>query len=80
MLLAVDTGVRNPYAVLAVRLAPAELPPPYAQGPSRPPWCGECDQATRMLGFDGDAPRPCRRCKPSAAASHAADGENGRLW
>ena len=18
-------------------------------------WCGECDQATRMLGFDGDA-------------------------
>jgi hypothetical protein len=22
---------------------------------SRPPWCGECDERTRMLGFDGDA-------------------------
>jgi Helix-turn-helix domain len=73
-------GVRNPYAVLAARLSPAELPPPYAQRRSRPPWCGECDQATRMLGFDGDAPRPCPRCKPSAAASHAADGVNGRFW
>ena len=70
-------GVRNPYAVLAARLAPAELPPPSAQRPSRPPWCGECDQATRMLGFDGDAPRSCPRCKPSTAAGHAAGGETG---
>jgi Helix-turn-helix domain len=54
------TGVRNPYAVLAVRLSPAELPALPAR-PARPPWCGECDQATRMLGFDGDAPRPCPR-------------------
>ncbi|MGO9294197.1 MAG: hypothetical protein ACLP52_10030 [Streptosporangiaceae bacterium] len=59
-------GVRNPYAVLAVRLSPAELPPPQTERPSRPPWCGECDQATRMLAFDGDAPRPCPRCKPKA--------------
>ena len=59
------TGVRNPYAVLAARLSPAELPAPPAR-PARPPWCGECDQATRMLGFDGDAPRPCPRCKPAA--------------
>jgi hypothetical protein len=44
--------------VLAARLSPAELPAPPAR-PARPPWCGECDQATRMLGFDGDAPRPC---------------------
>jgi hypothetical protein len=73
-------GVRNPYAVLAARLVPAEMPPPYAQRPPRPPWCGECDQATRMLGFDGDAPRPCPRCKPSEATSHAADDENGRSW
>jgi hypothetical protein len=72
-------GVRNPYAVLAARLAPAELPPPYLRRPSRPPWCGECDQATRMLGYHGDAPRPCPRCKPSAATSYAANGENGRL-
>jgi hypothetical protein len=62
------SGVRNPYAVLAARLSPAELPPPHPQRPLRPPWCGECDQATRMLGFDGDAPRLCPRCKPAAGA------------
>ena len=62
-------GVRNPYAVLAARLSPAELPPQQRQRPARPPWCGQCDEVTRMLGFDGDAPRPCPRCKPWAAAS-----------
>jgi hypothetical protein len=51
-------GVRSPYAVLTSRLSPAELPRPIGHGPPRPPWCGQCDQATRMLGFDGDAPRP----------------------
>jgi hypothetical protein len=59
-------GMRNPYAVLAARLSPAELPPPRTERRPRPPWCGECDQATRMLGFDSDAPRPCPRCKPGA--------------
>jgi hypothetical protein len=73
------SGVRNPYAVLAARLAPAELPPPHRGRVPRPPWCGECDQATRMLGFDGDAPRPCPRCKPSAAARRISRGANGRL-
>jgi hypothetical protein len=62
-------GVRNPYAVLAARLSPAELPPQHPQRPARPPWCGQCDQVTRMLGFDSDTPRPCPRCKPWAAAS-----------
>jgi hypothetical protein len=57
------TGVRNPYAVLAARLSPAELPEPKRKRPTRPPWCGHCDEVTRMLGFDGDAPRPCPRCK-----------------
>ena len=66
------SGVRNPYAVLAARLAPAELPLPHTQRPSRPPWCGQCDERTRMLGFDGDAPRPCPRCKPAATASRAS--------
>ena len=56
-------GVRNPYAVLTARLSPAGLPPP--QRPARPPWCGQCDQTTRMLGFHSDAPRPCPRCKPA---------------
>jgi len=58
-------GIRNHGAVLAARLSPAELPPPPAR--RRPPWCGECDQVTRMLDFDGDAPRPCPRCKSGRA-------------
>jgi AcrR family transcriptional regulator len=61
-------GVRDPYAVLAVRLSAAELPPPPGQRPPRPPWCGECDERTRMAGFYSDAPNPCPRCKPTAGA------------
>lgn len=53
-------GIRNPYAVLAARLSPAELPPRAALRAARSPWCGTCDERTRMLGFDGDAPRPAR--------------------
>ncbi len=60
--------VRSPYAVLAARLSPAALPAPHARS-ARPPWCGECDEVTRMLGFDGDAPWPCPRCKPQLAAT-----------
>jgi hypothetical protein len=56
------TGVRNPYAVLAARLSPAELPVPASRS-ARAPWCGECDQVTRMLDYHGDAPRPCPKCK-----------------
>jgi Helix-turn-helix domain len=56
------TGVRNAYAVLAARLSPAELPAPSMRS-TRPPWCGECDEVTRMLDYHGDAPRPCPRCK-----------------
>src|SRR5260370_1453264 len=35
--------------------------------PRRPPGCGECDQAPRMLDCDGAAPRRCPRCKPPPA-------------
>ncbi len=67
-------GIRNPAAVLAARLAPGELPPP---APRRPPWCGKCDQATRMLDFASDAPRRCPHCKPppddDSCGSAAAD-------
>jgi hypothetical protein len=61
------TGVRNPYAVLAVRLSRTELPAPSARS-TRPPWCGECDQVTRMLDYHGDAPRPCPRCKANVGS------------
>jgi hypothetical protein len=59
-------GVRSPCAVLAARLSPGELPAPWDTPPSLPPWCGACDETTRMLGYHGDAPRPCPRCKPAA--------------
>lgn len=66
------TGVRNPSAVLAARLSPAELRAPAAQS-ARPPWCGECDQVTRMLDYHGDAPRPCPKCKvPRPRQANAA--------
>lgn len=29
---------------------------------ARPPWCGECDEATRLLG--DDSPRRCPACHP----------------
>jgi len=60
------TGVRNPYAVLAARLSRGELPPPSVPRPARPPWCGDCDELTRILGFDRDAPRRCPLCHPHA--------------
>jgi hypothetical protein len=53
-------GMRSPCAVLAARLSPAELPPPRGPRLARPPWCGQRDQVTRMLGFDGDQPRRAR--------------------
>lgn len=66
------TGVRNPYAVLAARLSPDELPVP-ASVLVRRPWCGECDEITRMLDYYGDAPRPCPKCK--APTTRQADKE-----
>jgi hypothetical protein len=62
--------VRSPYAVLAARLSPAELPAPHRR-PARPPWCGECDEVTRMIGFDSDAPWPCPRCKTTGLPEKA---------
>jgi hypothetical protein len=72
------SGVRNPCAVLAARLSPTELPP-HAQPPFRPAWCGECDERTRMLGFGGDAPRPCPRCKQTAPVSRASHAKTAVL-
>lgn len=33
----------------------------------RPAWCGECDERTRLVDFDGDHPRRCPSCNPLAA-------------
>jgi hypothetical protein len=68
-------GVRSPYAVLAARLSPAELPAPPDRSRSRPPWCRDpsCDEGTRRLrrADDGDGGR-CPRCHPLAADSALA--------
>ncbi len=61
-------GVRSPYAVLAARQSPTELPGPPPRY-ARPPWCGQRDERTRMLGFDGDTPASCPRCKPHREAA-----------
>jgi hypothetical protein len=65
-------GVRSRYAVPVARLSPDELPSPRRPCGARPPWCGECDQVTRMLGFDGDKPRRCARRKPATTPSRAS--------
>ena len=70
------SGVHSPYAVLAARLSPAELPFPPKRS-ARPPWCGQCDQTTRMLDFHGDAPRPCPHCKPPACTQQESRGPDG---
>jgi hypothetical protein len=58
-------GIRNPGALLTARLSPGELPPPAPNAARRRPWCGECDEVTRMLDYHGDAPRPRPRRKGS---------------
>ena len=59
-------GVRNAGAVLGARLgdlpdAPASLPP----DDPRDPWCGACDERTRLVYDPDDGPtRRCRTCHP----------------
>jgi hypothetical protein len=65
-------GIRSPFAVLAARLAPSELPAPPRPVPRRRPWCGKCDPDTRFLvdehGYPGDNPQRCPVCGPAAHA------------
>ncbi|MBE1603754.1 hypothetical protein HEB94_000602 [Actinopolymorpha pittospori] len=64
-------GVRSPYAVLSARLA--DLPSPPALRPERPPWCGQCDEATRMREADDDhRPFRCPTCHPAGDRAVAA--------
>jgi Helix-turn-helix domain len=71
-------GIRNPAAVLAARLSPAELPPPPGQPSARPPWCGagDCNERTRRLQrTDGADAGRCPRCHPLAAEPAAKAGQ-----
>ena len=56
--------------------------PGCLSGPSVPAWtgcrpsarraaCSECDEVTRMIGFDSDAPWPCPRCKTTGLPEKA---------
>jgi TIR domain/Helix-turn-helix domain len=69
-------GVRSPYAILAARLSPGELPVPHEPAPRRKPWCGHCDPDTRFLlderGLPADHPRRCPRCGPAPDRKHQA--------
>jgi hypothetical protein len=73
-------GVRNPYAVLAARLSPEELPtPPMLQSVRRPPWCGQCNQQTRRReGAGGADAGRCPACHPLAGNALAAGGGRPR--
>jgi len=42
---------------------------PAPKRATRLPWCGDCDERTRMVGWDSDEPEPCPRCNPRARAS-----------
>jgi hypothetical protein len=68
-----SAGVRSPYAVLAARLSPPELPAPRAPAAPRTPWCGHCDPRTRFVldefGYPGDS-----RC-PNCGGSTALGGQ-----
>lgn len=50
--------------IVAAALDLDAAPPPTAGDPhARPPWCGECDERTRIAG-EPDAPRRCPTCHP----------------
>lgn len=57
-------GVRSAVAVLESRLA--DLPPVEAPGPTRPVWCGGCDEHTRHRETDTAIPYRCPTCHPLA--------------
>lgn len=49
----------------------ARASPPGAPGvAAKPPWCGECDEATRLFG--DDVPQRCPKCHPLADQAGAA--------
>ncbi|MGH3341373.1 MAG: helix-turn-helix domain-containing protein [Carbonactinosporaceae bacterium] len=56
-------GVRAPFAVLRTRLS--DLPaPPSTPTNVRPVWCGDCDEATRLVERPDGAYARCGACHP----------------
>jgi len=47
-----------------------------APRPPRPPWCGECDEQTRLVGMHGDQPTRCIRCHPLSVARPEPEPES----
>lgn len=58
-----DNVVRNPagYIAHAVPMVP-ERTTSTEDSPGWPPWCGECDEATRCYTDDAGFPEPWRKC------------------
>jgi hypothetical protein len=61
-----SAGVRNPYAALSARLSPDQLPAAPGSPSWRPPWCGQCDPASRFQldEFGYPSAVPCPKCRP----------------
>ncbi|AEH08772.1 hypothetical protein FsymDg_1287 [Candidatus Protofrankia datiscae] len=62
-------GVRSPYAVLRTRLTDLPDPPTTGSAPAvaRPPWCGICNESTRLFELDDGRARRCPTCHPLIA-------------
>jgi hypothetical protein len=73
-----DPRVRSPAAYLRTAIANGDGPELLSQArrelgahgtsasPARPPWCGQCDQGTRLIELDDDRMARCPRCHPLA--------------
>lgn len=68
-------GVRNPYAVLRTRLTELPAPPAAVATPARPPWCGHCDQRTRLRERADSPAARCPSCHPLVATATASNSD-----
>jgi hypothetical protein len=81
-----DPDVRDPFAYLLAisaagtsqigeflaRMRRQLATQPAEPRPAKPPWCGECDERTRLVDADSDHPARCIRCHPLAQVRPAA--------
>jgi hypothetical protein len=66
-------GARSPIGVWLHRLKPENLQTPAASpgpaGNARPPWCGVCNERSRLVENDDDTSHHCRTCHPRYQAA-----------